>query len=85
MISVRISPTIDDELGGRCAPLSFLDRVCVGKIQLTLDEARELLVDAEFNANPKAVDVGLPIRNAYTALVKQLRTKIERFNKESKT
>lgn len=78
MIRIRISPTIDNDYANRCPEHLPLDKLEVGVCLLTLEEARAVLEDAEFNCDPRAQTVGpndmpLPIFNAYRALVKQAR------------
>jgi hypothetical protein len=78
MVAVRISPTIAGEYENRQPDDLPLDKLDAGVCQLTLEEARAVLADAEFNSDSKAFDVGpygmpLPVFNAYRALAKQLR------------
>lgn len=78
MIKIRISPTIDNEYRDRLPDELPLDKLRVGVCELTPDEARAVLADAEFNSDPRAVDVGpygMPRTtfNAYRALAKQVR------------
>lgn len=78
MVTVRISDTISNEYASRCA--DHLPEECfnTGRRSITLDSARAMLADAEYQTNPAANDCGdygipLPIWNAYKALAKQLR------------
>lgn len=78
MIKIRISPTIANELADRLPDELPLDKLRAGVCELTIDEARALLADAEFNSDPRAIDVGpygMPLAtfNAYRALAKQTR------------
>lgn len=77
-ITVRISATIDYEYEARCPDYLPLHKLHEGLCELTIDEARAVLADAEYNSDLDAVDVGpygtpLPVFNAYRALAKQLR------------
>lgn len=77
-ITVRISATIDNEYENRCPDYLPLHKLHEGLCELTIDEARAVLADAEYNSDLDAVDVGpygtpLPVFNAYRALAKQLR------------
>jgi hypothetical protein len=88
MIKLRISATIDDEYASRCPDFVFLDKLNEGPVLLTLEEAREVLADAEFNCNPRAQTVGpygmpLPTFNAYRALAKQARAAIAKATGEA--
>lgn len=77
-ITVRISATIDNEYATRCPDYLPLDKLHEGRCVLTLEEARAVLADAEYNSDLDAVDVGpygtpLPVFNAYRALAHQIR------------
>jgi len=77
MIKIRISPTIANELADRMPDELPLDKLRAGICELTIDEARAVLADAEFNSDPHAIDVGpygMPRAtfNAYRALAKQV-------------
>ena len=81
MIKIRISPTINNEYANRLPEFLPLHKLSVGMVELTLDEARAVLDDAEFNSDRNAQDVGpygmpLPVFNAYRALAKQVRAAI---------
>lgn len=78
MFKIRISPTIANELADRMPDELPLDKLRAGICELTIDEARAVLADAEFNSDPHAIDVGpygMPRAtfNAYRALAKQVR------------
>jgi hypothetical protein len=78
VVTVRISPTIDNEYSNRLPEFLPLEKLNVGPCELTEDEARAVLADAEHNSDRDAVDVGpygtpLPVFNAYKALAKQVR------------
>lgn len=78
MIKIRISPTIANEFADRLPDELPLDKLRAGVCELTPDELRAVLADAEFNSDPRAVDVGpygMPRAtfNAYRALAKQAR------------
>lgn len=80
-VVLRISATIDNEYANLLPDFLPLDKLHEGRCTLTLDEARAVLADAEFNSDPKAQDVGeygmpLPVFNAYRALAKQARAAI---------
>lgn len=88
MIRVRISPTIANEYADRLPASLPLQKLRSGVCDLTPDEAREVLEDAEFNSDRRAFDVGpygMPLGtfNAYKALAKQLRAAIARANVEA--
>lgn len=77
-VVVRISATIENEYANRSPDFLPLDKLNEGRCELTVEEARAVLADAEFNADRKAVDVGhygtpLPVFNAYRALAEQVR------------
>ena len=77
-VVVRISATIDNEYANRCPDFLPLDKLNEGRCELTVEEARAVLADAEFNSDRKAVDVGpygtpLPVFNACRALAEQVR------------
>jgi hypothetical protein len=77
MTWVRISPTVDNDYANRC-PDWLPAHVGEGLCAVTLDVARQILADAEFNSDKNAVDVGpnaMPLKtfNAYAALAKQIR------------
>lgn len=81
-IVVRISPTIENEYANRLPDFLPLDKLNVGRCELTLEEARAVLADAEYNSDRNAVDVGpygtpLGVFNAYRALAKSVRAAIE--------
>jgi hypothetical protein len=87
MINIRISSTIDNEYATRCPDFLPLEKLSEGVVSLTLEEAREVLADAEFNCDPRAQTVGpndmpLPIFNAYRALAKQTRVAIAKATGE---
>jgi hypothetical protein len=82
MIRVRISATIDHEYENRCPDFLPLDKLREGVCDVTPEEARAILADAEFNSDLSAVDVGeygvpLGTFNAYRALAKQVRKSLE--------
>lgn len=81
-ITARISATIENEYAARLPDFLPLDKLNAGNCKLTLEEARAVLADAEFNSDLEAVDVGpdgtpLPVFNAYRALARQLRQAIK--------
>lgn len=78
LVRVRISAAIDNEYATRLPDSLPLDKLDIGVCELTLAEAREVLADAEFNADIKGGPQEMPrgTRRAYAALVKQLRTAI---------
>ncbi|MDT8992792.1 hypothetical protein RQP54_18105 [Curvibacter sp. APW13] len=80
-VVLRISACIDNEYANRQPDHLPLDKLNEGRCTLTLDEAKEVLADAQFNCDPRAVDVGpygtpLPVFNAYRALAKQAQAAI---------
>jgi hypothetical protein len=82
LITIRITETISQEYDVRLPGFLPLDKLHVGKCLLTLDEARAVLADAEYNSAPEAVEVGeygvpLGVFNAYRALARQVRKAIE--------
>lgn len=77
-MKVRISATIANEYAVRSVH-EFVAKT--GVVDLPADEVKLLLEDAEFQVDPdgpfgraNATREDLPIRNAYTALVRQLRS-----------
>ena len=79
-VRIRISATIDNEYENRC-PEGMPENIGEGLNDLTIEEARWVLSDAEYNCDPKAQTVGpydmpLPVFNAYKALAKQARAAI---------
>lgn len=83
MVVLRISATIENEYANRLPDSLPLDKLNVGRCELTLEEARAVLADADFNSDSEAVDVGpygtpLAVFNAYRALAKQAREAIKR-------
>jgi hypothetical protein len=82
-VRIRISAAISHEYDVRCPDFLPLDKLREGACELTLDEARAVLADAEYNSDPQAQDVGpygMPLGtfNAYRALAKQIRTALEK-------
>ena len=82
-IQLRISATIDNEYANRQPEFLPLDKLHEGVCTLTLEEAKAVLNDAEYNSDLDAVDVGpfgMPLGtfNAYRALAKQARVAIAR-------
>lgn len=76
MVHVKISETIANEYMTRC-PVDIRIREA-GVHQVSRDEAREIMLDAEFNCDPRCIDIGaygvpLGTANAYRALAKQVR------------
>lgn len=81
LVRLRISRTIDNEWATR-SPDFIPERLRPGSNLVTLEEARAILADAEFNSDLQAVEVGeygMPLGtfNAYRALAKQARAAIE--------
>jgi hypothetical protein len=79
-VRIRISQTIDNEYANRL-PDWLPDSIAQGDNDVSLDVARSILSDAEYNSDREAVDVGpygtpLPVFNAYRALAKQVRAAI---------
>jgi hypothetical protein len=77
-VTVRISPTISNEYATRSPDHIPEECFLTGKRSVTVESARAMLADAEFNSDPRAQTVGpydmpLPVFNAYRALAKQLR------------
>lgn len=80
-VTIRISATLDNEYANRCPDYLPLEKLHEGNCVLSLDEAKAVLDDAEYNSDRQAQDVGpygMPIGtfNAYKALAKQVRTAI---------
>lgn len=78
MIQIRITPTIDNEYANRLPDFLPLEKLQVGLVTVTENEARAILRDAEFNSDPTAVDVGqygtpIGVFRAYKALAQQVR------------
>jgi hypothetical protein len=87
-VRLRISATIDNEYANRLPDGLPLDKLNTGVCALTIQEARAVLDDAEFNCDPKAQTVGpcdmpLPVFNAYRALAKQTRAAIAKATGEA--
>jgi hypothetical protein len=83
VVVLRISATIDNEYANRLPDFLPLDKLDIGRCELTLEEARAVLADAEHNSDRQAVDVGpygtpLAVFNAYRALAAQARDAIAR-------
>jgi hypothetical protein len=80
-VIVRISPTISNEYANRCPEGIPEEAFLTGKRSVSLQSARAMLSDAEYNSDKTAFDVGpddMPLGtfNAYRALAKQLRVAI---------
>ena len=80
-VTLRISKTISNEYANRCSDHIPEEVFLTGKRSLSLDSARAILADAEFNSDLQAQDVGeygvpLGVFNAYRALAKQARAAI---------
>lgn len=80
-VTIRISPTIEGEYENRSPDFLPLDKLQAGPCVLTIEEARAVMHDAEYNSDLTAVDVGpygtpLGVFNAYRALAKQARAAI---------
>lgn len=81
VIRIRISAAIAQEYDVRCPDHLPLEKLAEGCVTLTIDEARAVLADAEYNSDTTAVDVGpydMPLGtfNAYRALARQARAAI---------
>lgn len=81
-VRIRISATIDNEYENRC-PEGMPEDIAEGQNDLTLEQARWVLSDAEYNCDPRAQTVGpndmpLPVFNAYKALAKQVRAALDK-------
>jgi hypothetical protein len=77
-VTLRISATIENEYATRLPDFLPLDKLEAGACVLTIEEARAVLADAEFNSDLRAIDVGeygtpLGVFNAYRALARQAR------------
>lgn len=72
MITIKISPTINYEYTARMPDFLPLDKLTTGKCVLTLEEARAVLEDAEFNIDPDGPEYDRGTFNAYRALAKQV-------------
>lgn len=82
-VTIKISQAIDDEYTLRVPDFLPLEKLRAGACVLTLDEARAVLEDAEFNSDRTVFDVGpygMPLGafNAYRALAKQVRAAIDK-------
>jgi hypothetical protein len=80
-IKLRISAAIDNEYANRLPDFLPLDKLGEGVCTLTLEEAKAVMNDAEYNSDRNAVDVGpygMPLGtfNAYRSLAKQARAAI---------
>lgn len=78
IIRIRISAAIAQEYAARCPDHLPLAKLVEGRVDLTIDEARAVLDDAEFNSDTTAFDVGpygmpLGVFTAYRALARQVR------------
>ena len=77
-IRIRISETIENEYANRLPTWLPLEKLDVGVVELTLDEARAVLRDAEHNSDLDVFEIGpyaLPLGtwSAYRALAKQIK------------
>lgn len=84
-VTIRISAAIDNEYANRLPDFLPLDKLNTGKCILTLDEARAVLADAEYNSDLEAQDVGpygMPLGtfNAYKSLANQVRAAIAKVS-----
>jgi hypothetical protein len=75
---IRISPTLANEYANRLPDDLPIGKLRAGVCELTADECRAVLADAEFNSDRTAVDVGpygMPLAtfNAYRALANRVR------------
>lgn len=82
LVKIRISPAIENEYANRLPDFLPLDKLDAGVCELTADEARAVLADAEHNSDRDAVDVGeygMPLGtfNAYRALARQVRKALD--------
>jgi hypothetical protein len=80
-VVVKITPTIFLEYETRLPDHLPLEKLDQGYCTLTLEEARAVLADAEFNSDTTAQDVGpygMPLStfNAYRALARQISRKL---------
>lgn len=87
-VVLRISATIENEYANRLPDFLPLDKLNVGRCELTLEEAKAVLADAQFNSDKACVDVGpydmpLGVFNAYMALANQARTAIAEAESKS--
>lgn len=88
VVKLRISATIDNEYANRLPDFLPLDKLGEGVAELSIEEARAVLADAEYNSDRDAVDVGpygtpLAAFNAYRALAKQARAAIAKATGEA--
>ncbi len=79
-VTLRISATIANEYANRC-PEWLSEELDEGRRRVPLELAQQILLDAEYNSDRRAQDVGeygmpLPIFNAYRALARQTRAAI---------
>jgi hypothetical protein len=80
-VVIKITPAIAFEYDTRLPDYLPLDKLLPGNCTLTLEEAKDVLADAEFNSDITAQDVGpygMPLGtfNAYRALARQIRRKL---------
>ena len=83
-VTLRISATIANEYANRC-PEWLSEELDEGRRRVPLDLAQQIVLDAEYNSDRRAQDVGeygmpLPIFNAYRALARQTRAAIAAEN-----
>ena len=88
VIRIRISAAIAQEYDVRCPDHLPLAKLVEGRVNLTIDEARAVLADAEHNSDTKAFNVGpydMPLGtfNAYRALARQARAAIAKATQTS--
>jgi hypothetical protein len=58
MIKIRISPRLANEYADRLPEDLPIEKLKAGAVDLTAEEARAVLADAQFNSDPSCVDVG---------------------------
>ena len=73
VVKIRISPAIAYEFQARDVFANFWHS---GMHTLTEAEAREMLADAEFNADPWGPDYSAGTKRAYASLAKYLRASV---------
>ena len=79
-VTLRISATIANEYSSRC-PDWLSGELDEGRMRVPLGLAQQIMMDAEYNSDRKAQDVGeygmpLAVFNAYRALARQARAAI---------
>ena len=82
IVKIRFSPAIVQEYAVRCPEWVPEQIEAPGVYDLTSEEARTVMLDAEYNSDRTVFDIGpydMPLGtfNAYRALARQIKAKLE--------